>query len=131
MKVIRSFKELMSLDANLIKFVLDRCRWLTYDWNPYATGIIYILQDNDRHSNWILTQPHLDEDGKHYRDRISLEIATNDLWKPPAYFNETLGYWNVVALFDEDYEGTFFLSTGYVESIPALEKIFQEIRGKN
>ncbi|GAB6194373.1 hypothetical protein [Desulfocastanea catecholica] len=128
MKVIRSFDELKYLDTSLIKFILDVCPWLTYDWNPHETGIVYILQDSDQYHNWILTQPHLDADGNHCRDRISLKMATRDLWKPPAYFNETLGYWHVVAVFDEDYEGTFFLSAGYVQSIPALEKIFQEIR---
>ena len=54
MKVICSFDELMSLNANLIKFMLGACPWLTYDWNPYETGIVYILQDNDRYSKWTI-----------------------------------------------------------------------------
>ncbi len=126
MRVIRNFDEIMSLDANLINLILEVCPWLTPDWKPHETGIVYILQDSDQYHNWILTQPHFD--GKHCRDRISLKMATRDLWKPPANFNETLGYWHVVAIFDEDYEGNFFLSAGYVQSIAGLEEIFQEIR---
>jgi hypothetical protein len=99
MRVIRSFDELMALDAQLIKYVLSACPWLTYDWNPYETGMVYIIDDTDRRSNWILTQPHYDQDGIHCRDRISLKMATWDLCKPPAYFDETVGYWNVVAVF--------------------------------
>jgi hypothetical protein len=128
MIVIRSFDELMALDDQLIKYVLSACPRLTSNWNPYETGIVYILQDRDQYHNWILTQPHYDIDGNLCRDRISLKMATWDLWKPPAYFNENVGYWNVVALFDQGYEGTFFLSAGYVKSIPGLEEIFQEIR---
>jgi hypothetical protein len=76
MRVIRNFAEIKPLDASLIKFILDICPWLTYDWNPHETGIVYILQDSDRYYNWILTQPHFD--GNHCRDRISLKMATCD-----------------------------------------------------
>jgi hypothetical protein len=128
MIVIRSIDDLIFLEPHLLKFMLGRCPWLTSNWNPHETGIVYILQDRDQYHNWILTQPHYDQDGNHCRDRISLKMATRDLWKPPAYFNETVGYWHVVAVFDEDYEGTFFLSAGYVKSILGLEEIFQKIR---
>jgi hypothetical protein len=128
MIVIRCFDEFMALDAHLIKLLSEACPWLTSNWKPYETGIVYILQDRDQYHKWILTQPHYDQDGNHCRDRISLKMATWDLWKPPAYFDETVGYWNVVAVFEHDYEGTFFLSAGYVKSISGLEEIFKEIR---
>ena len=60
MRVIRNFDELKPLDADLTKFILEVCPWLTSDWNPHESGIVYILQDSDSYHNWILTQPHFD-----------------------------------------------------------------------
>jgi len=68
MRAIRSYDELMTLDAPLIKLVSEACPWLTSNWNPHETGIVYILQERDQYHNWIVTQPHYDEDGNHCRD---------------------------------------------------------------
>lgn len=131
MIVIRSIDDITFLNADLLKFVLGVCPWITFGWNPNETGFVYILRDIDRHSiKSIATQPQLTADARTYQKEISIKLGSFDQWKSPTYFDKCIGYWGAVAVLDQDNEATFILSAGFVKSIRGLNKRLKNLRVK-
>ena len=124
MKIIDGIKGLTDLEPDLLKFILGSCPWITEGWDPESTGFVFLLDDNDNHK--ICTVPHIPFSD--YRDSMTIDLATFDLWEAPAYHDPTIGYWNVVAILGQEYGCSLFMSNRFVESIPVLHERLQNIK---
>ena len=126
MKIIDGIEGLVDLDIDQAKFILDSCPWIAEGWNPESTGFVFLLDDSDSHKvTSICTVPYIPEDETDYRDLMTIDLATYDLWETPAYHDIATGYWNVVAVLGQEYGCALFMSSGFVESIPALHARLQ------
>ncbi|GAB6194374.1 hypothetical protein [Desulfocastanea catecholica] len=120
MKVIGSIGEVLSLPGDLGMFILESCPWMAEEWEPEIIGYVFVLEDRDINEvSSICTVPHIEEND--YREAMSIDLATFDLWETPSFFDDTTGYWNVVAILGEEYGCAVFLSSGFVASIPPLQ----------
>jgi len=118
MKTIGSINGLVDLDIGLIKFILGACPWMAEQWEPETIGYVFVLDDNDNREVCIVPQVE-DSD---YREAMTIDLETFDLWEVPATYDEATGYWNVVAILGEEYGCTLFLSSGFVASVPLLQE---------
>ena len=126
MKTISSIREVLSLNNDLSWFIMESSPWMAGQWEPESIGYVFVLDDRDIHEvSAICTAPHIDESD--YRAAMTIELATFDLWEAPAIYDETTGYWNVVAILGEEYGCTLFMSTEFVASIPALHQRLKSI----
>ncbi len=129
MKTITSIKGLTDLEPDLLKFILASCPWIAEEWDPETTGYVFLLDDTDSHkATSICAVPNIPEDETDYRESMTIDLATFDLWELPAYHDIATGYWNVVAILGQEYGCALFMSNGFVESIPALHERLQEHR---
>ena len=120
MKTIGSISEVLSLPGDLGIFIMESCPWMAEEWQPENIGYVFVLDDRDINEvSSICTVPHIEE--SEYRESMSIDLATFDLWETPAVYDEVTGYWNVVAILGEEYGCTVFLSSGFVASIPSLQ----------
>jgi hypothetical protein len=124
MKTIGSIMEVLSLQSNLAMFIMSSCPWMAEQWEAENMGYIFVLDDNDNHEVCIV--PHVED--SYYREAMTIDLETFDLWEAPAYQDTTTGYWNVVAILGQEYGCTLFLSSGFAESIPALHQRLKEMR---
>ena len=129
MKTISSIEDLVDLDINLVKFILGSCPWVTKEWSAEDFGFVFVLEDSDREEvTSVCTVPHIDMSDTDYRDLMTINLESYDLWESPAFYDEGAEYWSVVALFGQDYGCVLFLSAGFVESMPALLRNLQDIK---
>jgi hypothetical protein len=129
MKTIDGIEGLIDLDIDLIMFIHDSCPWIAEGWDPESTGFVFLLDDNDSHKvTSICTVPHLPENKTDDKDSMTIDLAIFDLWEAPVYYDPTTGYWNVVAILGQEYGCALFMSSGFVESIPALHERLQNIK---
>lgn len=125
MKTIDGIKGLTGLEPGLAKFIMYSCPWIAGDWNAEEIGFVFVLEDSDKITS-VCAVPHiLDTD---YRDLMTINLESYDLWESPAFYDEDAGYWSVVALFGQEYGCVLFLSDGFVRSIPALHANLQDIK---
>ena len=110
------------------KFITDVCPWID-DWDPQILGYIFILGDEDiGNVDSVCIVPHIpDGQDDSYKESMTIDLKTFDLWETPAIYFE-IGYWNVVAVFGQDYGCTVFLADGFVSLIPELEERLEDIR---
>ena len=128
MNTIDSIEGLKDLDIDLVKFILESCPWIAQGWDPESTSFVFLLNDGDSYKvTSICTVPHIPEDVTEYRESMTIDLATFDLWEAPAYHDPTTDYWNVVAILGQEYGCVLFMSNGFVESIPALHAKLQDI----
>ena len=117
MKTIGSINEVLSLPSDLGMFILESCPWMAEEWQPENIGYVFVLDDRDINEvSSICTVPHIED-----RESMTIDLATFDLWETPSFFDDTTGYWNVVAILGEAYGCSVFLSSGFVASIPILQ----------
>lgn len=129
MKTIGSMTELLSLQTDLTLFILTTCPWLAEQWEPENMGYVFVLDDQDVHAvKSIWPVPHIDEVDDNYRETMTIDLETFDLWEAPAYYDQDIGYWNAVAVLGQEYGCTLFLSSGFVASIPALHQRLNDIK---
>ncbi len=125
MKTIGNIKGLTDLEPDLLKFILGSCPWIAERWDPENAGFVFLLDDGDIHKvTSVCTVPHIPD----YRETMTIDLATFDLWEAPAYLDPTTGYWNVVAILGQEYGCALFMSSGFVESIPALHSRLLDIK---
>jgi hypothetical protein len=128
MKTIGSISEVLSLPCDLGMFILESCPWMAEEWQPESIGYVFVLDDRDINEvKSICTVPHIEEND--YRESMTIDLATFDLWEKPSFFDDTTGYWNVVAVFGEEYGCAAFLSSEFVASIPLLQDRLKAIHG--
>jgi hypothetical protein len=128
MKIIGSIGEVLSLSGNLGMFILESCTWMAEQWEPESIGYVFVLNDRDiREVSAICTVPHNIEECD-YRAAMTIDLLTFDLWEAPAIYDKVTGYWNVVAILGEEFGCTFFLSSGFVASIPELHQRLKNIK---
>lgn len=123
MKTISSIKGLTVLEPALVKFILGSCPWIAEEWDAEEIGFVFVLEDSDKVTS-VCTVPRIPD----YRESMTIDLATFDLWEAPAYHDPTTGYWNVVAILGQEYGCALLMSSGFVESIPALHERLQEHR---
>ncbi len=119
MKTIGSIRDVLNLNSDLSWFILESCPWMADQWEPENIGYVFVLDESDINEvSAICIVPHIEEGD--YRETMTIDLETFDLWEAPAVYNPETGYWNVVAILGEEYGCTLFLSSGFVASIPAL-----------
>lgn len=130
MKTIGNLSEVLTLQGDLTIFILSSCPWIAEGWDPESTGFVFLLDDDDSHKiTSVCTVLHIDESDTDYRESMTIDLATFDLWEAPAYYDApTTDYWNVVAILGQEYGCSLFMSSGFVESITALHSRMQDIK---
>lgn len=132
MKTIDSIQGLKDLVPDLVMFILGSSSpWIEEEWDPENSSFYFLclLDEKDSHKvTSIDTVPHIPESGTNYRDLMTIDLATFDLVEAQAYCDAATGYWNVVAIFGQDYDCVLFMSSSFVESIPALHARLQDIK---
>ena len=129
MKIIDGIEGLVDHDIDLVKFILGSCPWIAEGWDPESTDFVFLLDDADSHKvTSVCTVPDIPESETDYRESMTNDLATLDLWKASAYHDPTTGYWNVVAILGQEYGCVLFMSSGFVESIPAMHQRLQDIK---
>jgi hypothetical protein len=129
MKIISNIKEVSTLQKDLAKFILYSCPWVEDDgWDPTQIGFIFILDDNDAHKvDSLCIAPHQDHRDDNYKEQMTINLESFDLWEIPSFYDKTSGYWNVVAVFGQEFGCAVFLSDGFVSSLPTLQARLQSI----
>lgn len=123
MKTIGNIKELLTLESDLTMFILESCPWLREEWIPESLGYLFVLDSNDiQQVTSVITTPHLIGSDDNYIEQMTIDLERFDYWEKPAIYDQATGYWNVVAILGEEYGCTLFMSSDYVESIPALQQ---------
>lgn len=129
MKTIGSIKDLLDLQCELAMNILLTCPWIAEPWNAEEIGYVFIVDDNDIGKvTSVYTIPHIKDNDESYRQAMTIDLETFDMWESPAFYDEAIGYWNVTAIFGADYGCTLFLSSGFVASLPGLQEIFNDIK---
>jgi len=59
---------------------------------------------------------------------MTIDLETYDLWESPSYYDENSDYWNVVAIFGNDYGCSIFMSAAFVQSLASLQKKIKSIQ---
>jgi len=127
MKTIGSIKDLLTLTSELSMLIIAECPWMAEQWDPEDIGYVFVLDDSDINKvTSVYTIPHIQDDD--YRQAMTIDLETFDLWETPAIYDDSTGYWNVTAIFGGEFGCTLFLSSGFVASIPALRKRLNDIR---
>lgn len=102
------------LPDHLAEFIWETCPWMN---DGFEVGYIFVLDDDDIGTTTINPLPE-----------VQLDLATFDCWEEPAIQDQATGYWNVVAIIGQEFGCTLFMSTGFVASIPSLQRRLEEIR---
>jgi len=117
MKTISSMDQ---LPDHLVVFIRETCPWINESWEPDSIGYVFVLDDDDIETTTINPLPK--EDCK------TIDLVTFDFWEEPSIHDPLTGYWNIVAILGQEFGCTLFMSTGFVESIPAIKRRLEEIR---
>ena len=118
------------LSSDLSRFIIAECPWMAEQWDPESMGYVFVLDDSDIGKvTSVYTIPHIQDDDESYKQVMTIDLETFDLWETPAIYDELTGYWNVTAIFGGEYGCTLFLSSAFVKSLPALHDILKEVSG--
>ena len=129
MKTIGSIKDLLDLQCEFAMHILLTCPWLAEQWDPEEMGYVFVIDDNDIGKvTSVYTIPHLKDEDQSYKDLMTIDLNTFDLWETPATYDPSTGYWDATAIYGQDWGCKIFLSSKFVASLPGLQEIFNEIK---
>lgn len=110
MKTISSAKQVYALVEGIQRLILEVSPWILELWDAVEIGYVFILNDEDiGQVTQVYTSPPYEDLDDDYREVMTINLSSFDLWEIPAIHDPITGYWNAVVIFGAEYGCSLFM----------------------